>query len=220
MKFKLALIASTLILSGCGTIKSNENTTAPATVQAPQITAINNQALSTSFKRQGVKIEWDCVWGTGIIDATCVKTQIKAIEVVGYATSFGNSAALRENAFIVAEMDAKAKLSRFLRDDVSSSRVVNTMVKNIEKAQDRVKQRISSTEEVSMTDEEAGKDTNFSVRQNNNEIVRTTTEVMRSNSQAILRGVQTIREEVVDKQMVAVTIRWTKNFQTAVGRFN
>lgn len=204
MKLKiLTLAALTSVLVGCGTSKH--------AIDAPKVEAIGNQKLSSTFNRRSIKLEWDCVWGTGMLDATCIRTNIKAIEVTGYAFSNGNTPALRENAFVVAEMNAKAKLVKFVRDDVSSTSVVQTMTKNIEKANDRVKQRIRNDEEVSMSDDEASKDTNFAIRENTNNIVRTTTETIRANAQGIITGVRTVQEEIVDRQTVAVTIRWSRD---------
>ena len=111
MKLKLLAVSVALLLAGCS------STTKNASVESAPITAINAQKLTSSFKRQGIKIEWSCAFGTGmfgITDALCVKAEIQAIEVTGYANSFGNSEALRERAFIAAEMDAKARLIRFM----------------------------------------------------------------------------------------------------------
>lgn len=204
MKLKILILAGmTSVLFGCGTTKH--------AIDAPTVEAIGNQKLSSTFNRRSIKLEWDCVWGTGLTDATCVRTQLKAIEVTGYAFSNGNTPALRENAFVVAEMNAKSKLVKFVREDVSSSNVVQTMTKNIEKANDRIKQRIRNDEEVSMSDDEAAQDTNFAIRENTNNIVRTTTETIRSNAQGIITGVRSIKEEIVDRQTVAVTIRWSRD---------
>jgi DNA gyrase/topoisomerase IV subunit B len=57
---------------------------------------------------------------------------------------------------------------------------------NVEKAQDRIKNRIKSDEDVAMSDEDAGKDTNFAIRENNNEVVRTLSESIRNNAEGKL----------------------------------
>jgi hypothetical protein len=80
--------------------------------------------------------------------------------------------------------------------------------KNVEKAQDRIKSRIKADEDVAMSDEDVGKDTNFAVRENTNDTVRNFTETVRTNSQGIIRGARAIDESIVDRQTVAVTIRW------------
>jgi len=220
MKLKLLSIALAVVLVGCSSTKN-------ASVESAPITAINTQKLTSSFKRQGIKLEWECAWGTGafgLTDAMCVKGEIKAIEVTGYANSFGNSEALRERAFIAAEMDAKARLIRFMNEGVGSNNFSNTVTKNVEKAQDRIKNRIRADEEVSMSDEDAGKDTNFAVRENNNEVVRTLSESIRNNSEGKIRGAIIKEADIVDRQTVRVIIRWDNNTDQAANylrkRFN
>ena len=216
MKLKLSILALALTLGACSTTKHSG-------IDGGTITAINAQKLSTSFKRQGIKIEWDCSWGTGafgLTDAMCVKGDIKAIEVTAYATSNGNSENNRENAFKVAEMKAKAKLRHFIHEDVYSSNVQNVMNKNVEKANDRIKTKISANEEVSMSDDEASKDTNYAIRENTNDTVRTVTESIRTQAQGILRGVAIKDESIVDRQTVATTIRWDKDSDRASTSLN
>jgi hypothetical protein len=210
---KLSALSLVFALAACSTTKS-------PSIDSGQVTAINAQKLSTNFKRKGVKIEWDCAWGTGIFDATCVKGDIKAIEVTAYATSNGNSENNRETAFKVAEMKAKAKLRHFISEEVYSTSVQNVMTKNVEKANDRIKNRIKTDEEVSMSDEDAAKDTNFAIRENSNDTVRTVTESIRTQASGILKGIQVHDEIVVDRQTVAVTIRWDKDSEASANYFS
>jgi hypothetical protein len=182
------------------------------------ITPIHSQKLTSNFKRKGIKLEFDCAFGTGafgMTDAMCSKTDIKAIEVTAYAPSYGNSENNRENAFRVAEMRAKAKLRHFIQEDVSSTQTKQVIAKNIEKANDRIKQRINANEEVSMTDDEATKETNWAVRENTNDTVQTLTETVRVNAAGIMRGVRAVDERIVDRQTVQVTIRWDKDSERA-----
>lgn len=212
MKLKFLALAVALAVAGCSSTSKN------ASVESAPITAINTQKLSSSFKRQGIKIEWECAWGTGMFgvsDAMCVKGDIKSIEVTGYANSFGNSEALRERAFVAAEMDAKAKLVRFMNEGVGSSNFSHTVTKNVEKAQDRIKNRIRADEEVAMSDEDASKDTNFAVRDNTNEVVRTLTESIRNNAEGKLRGTVVKEADIIDRQTVKVVIRWDHNTERA-----
>ena len=144
----LLVSAIAVLLSACGSTKVTK-------AEDPgSMTPIHSQKLTSNFKRKGVKLEFDCSFGTGMFgttDAVCSKTDIKGIEVTAYAPSFGNSENNREQAFRVAEMRAKAKLRHFINEDVASSQVKTVIAKNIEKANDRIKQRISTNEEVSMT---------------------------------------------------------------------
>lgn len=190
-----------LVLAGCSTSKVSPR------VEAPQVSAIQTQQLTTSFKRSGIKFEWECTWGTGWSERTCMRGDIKSIESTAYATSNGNSEALRELAFRVAEVQAKANLRHFINEDIYSSRVVNTLSKNLEKANDRIKTKIDG-ESVGMSDDEASKDTNWAIRENTNNISRSVVEVVRSNAQGILNGVYVNDARIVDKQTVAVTVRW------------
>jgi len=206
---KVSVLVAALALTACGSTKVS---TAPA---AGDITPVNAQKLTTNFKRKGIKIEWDCAWGTGafgMTDAMCVKGDIKAIEVTAYAPSFGNTENNRENAFKVAQMKAKAKLRHFIYEDVYSTNTVKTIAKNVEKANDQIRSKIK-TDEVTLSDDEAGNDSNVATRDNTNETVRTMTETIRTQAQGILKGVHVKEdgEQIVDRQTVAVTIRWDKD---------
>jgi hypothetical protein len=178
------------------------------------VSAIGGQKLTSNFKRKGIKIEWECFFCTGFSEKTCVKGDFKSIEVTSYATSNGNSEVNREVAFRVGAAKAKAKLRHFIHEDVTSSSTINTLSKNVEKANDRVKQRISG-EEVEMSDTDADNETNWSVRENSNDIARSVSETIRINASGILRGVFVVDEKIVDRQTVAVTIRWDKDSEKA-----
>lgn len=217
MKRTLTVLAIAIALTGCSSTKLSGGT------DSGQITAINAQKLTTNFKRKGIKLEWECAWGTGafgLTDAVCIKGDIKAVEVTAYAPSNGNSEWNRETAFKVAAMNAKAKLRKFIHQDVYTSEVSTTLSKNVEKANDRIKNRINVGEEVAMSDEDAAKDTNYAIRENTNETVRTVTETVRVNAQGILKGVQVTDESIVDRQTVAVTIRWDKDSERATEILN
>jgi predicted nucleic acid-binding protein len=208
MKNLIYIIPLSLFLVACSSTKK------PEALDTVQTEALGNQRLVSNFKRQGVKIEWNCRWGTGWSNWSCVKGDLKAIEVTAYANSNGNSDINRETAFRVGAAKAKAKLRNFINEDVSSTTTINTLTKNIEKANDRIKQRIAG-EEVEMTDEEAAKETNWAVRENSNDIARSVTETIRINSAGILKGVYVVNEKVVDRQTVEVTIRWDRDSEKA-----
>lgn len=220
MKFtKIATLVLACSLAACSSTKVSDGG------PAGDITPINAQKMSTAFKRKGIKLEWECAWGTGgfgMTNAMCVKGEIKAVEVSAYAPSYGNSEVNRENAFRVAELNANRKLIEFLQKDVSSSTVVKTLTKNVEKANDNVRSKISQNE-VSVSDTDADPssvDNNVSTRINVNETVRTVAESITTNSQRILKGVQVIDEQIVDRQTVQVVIRWDKDSRKAVQDLN
>ena len=212
MKLTYIVLATALAIAGCSSTKKSE------VVDAPSTTAIGNQKLTSSFSRRGVKIEYNCVFGTGmfgVTDAFCSKTDLKSIEATAYAPSFGNSEVNREVAFRVAEDQAKAKLIRFLREDIQTSTVTKTISKNIEKANDRLKQKLSSSEDVSMSEEDANKDTNYSIRENTNNTAREFVDTVRTQAAGILKGVYVADEKIVDRQTVQVTIRWDRDSQNS-----
>jgi len=209
MKYKFSLLVAMIVTAyGCSTARPNN------VIEAPKIEPVSTQVLNTNFVGQGIKIEWDCKYFTGITEATCIRSDIKAIEATGYAPAFGNSEAVRDNAFEVAEMRALDRLVRFVRQDVSSQRSVSTMAKNLEIAKDRIKQRIEG--EVSMNDNDADKQNNVAIRENTNDSVRNVVTTIRNNAQGIIRGARPINQKIVDRQTVSVTIRWDKHSAEAV----
>jgi hypothetical protein len=214
MNRSIFVAAVALALTACSSTKL-------APVEAPQVTTIGNQKLSSNFTRRGIKLEFDCgtisSWTSG-----CNKAEPTAIEVTAYAPSYGNSESNRETAFHVAEMNAKAKLRRFINEDIQTSSVSETISKNIEKANDKVKQRINDGQPVTMTEDEAkdfNKDANTAERINTNNVTRTVTEYVRMNATGILKGVKTVNESIVDKQTVAVTVRWDTDSDNASNFF-
>ena len=98
---------------------------------------------------------------------------------------------------------------------LKESETKQVISKNIEKANDRIKQRIANNEEISMSEDEAARETNWSVRENTNETVQNLTEIIRVNAAGILRGVYVVDEKIVDRQTVQVTIRWDKDSERA-----
>jgi len=199
MKFKTIALVTVLALTGCSTTKSGEG----------EIESIRSQKLSTSFAREGIKIETDCSWYT-INKSEC---DVVSIEAVGTAVANGNSESNRRTALIRAGDRARASVRHFIQEDVSSSRVTNTIAKNVEAASDRVKSRTNIGEEVKMSDTDAEKDTNFSIRDNSNNTAYQLTESIRVNAQGILRGFRVLPEKSgpTGNQEVAVTIRWDKD---------
>lgn len=209
--FAMSVFALAVLATGCSTVSSNKS----VGLDSGPVSAINNQKLATTFERQGIKLGWECKWFTGVTDTTCVKGDIQYIEVTAYAPSNGNSEFARETAFTVAGDRARAKLRHFIHEDVYSSRVTRTLAKNVEKANDRIKNKISSDSEVGMSEDEASKDTNYAIRENANDTVRTMNEVVRVEASGILKGVRAVKHQVVDRQTVMVTIRWDRDSENA-----
>jgi hypothetical protein len=196
MKLKLATIAIAIVLTGCASTKNEGEG------------AVKTQKLSTSFAGEKIKIETNCTWHM-FRPNDC---EVVGIESTATATSFGNTANNRKTALTVAELRANAQVSEFIAKDISTTRVTNTIAKNLEKASDKVKSGNSDNKTVEMSEKEAA---TISLRENNNETVHQLTETIRTSSQAILKGFVKINEEVVGNQEVLVTIRWDKDSERA-----
>jgi hypothetical protein len=102
-----------------------------------------------------------------------------------------------------------------MNEGVGSNNFSQTVTKNVEKAQDRIKNRIKADEDVEMSDQDAMKDTNFAIRENNNEVVRTLSESIRNNAEGKIRGALLKDAEIVDRQTVKAVIRWDHNTERA-----
>jgi hypothetical protein len=196
MNFKILVLVSAISLVGCSNMKRGEG----------EFEQVRNQKLSTSFKQDTIRIETDCSWYT-LNKSNCT---IISIEAIGTASTNGNTESNRRTALIRAGDRARANVRNFIQEDVSSTRVTTTFAKNVEKASDRMKSRTTTGEVVAMSDSDAEKDTNHSVRENSNDTAYQLSETIRVNAQGILRGFKVIKQEVIGAQEVAVTIRWDK----------
>jgi hypothetical protein len=104
---------------------------------------ITDQKIATNFRKDGLSFEYT------------IKGELKSVEVTGYAPAMGNSEMQQETAFEIAELDAKAKLRRFLSQEIKTSRVTNTFSKNFEKANYKIKTNsISPDETITLSDNE------------------------------------------------------------------
>lgn len=196
MKTKLIAIATVAFLTACGTTnKSVTNADEP----------IRNQKLSTNFVADGVKVETSCKWYKPFKD----DCEIVSIESTAVTYTNGNSSANMRNGLLIAGDKARAQVSHFIKEEISSTRVTNTIAKNIEKAKDVFSKNPDSTETVEVSDKEVT-EKNSNTRENSNNTARTMTETVRVSSNAILRGFKVVKQEVVAPQEVAVTIRWDK----------
>jgi hypothetical protein len=201
MNFKLLSLVTALSLVGCSGMKRGEG----------EFEQIRNQKLSTSFKQDTIRIETDCAWYTPWVS----QCSIISIESIGTASTNGNTESNRRTALIRASDRARASVRHFIQEDVSSTRVTNTLAKNVEKASDRMKSRTTTGEVVEMSDSDADKDTNHSVRENSNDTAYQLSENIRVNAQGILRGFKVVKQEVIGPQEVSVTIRWDKDSENA-----
>ena len=190
MKHTLAFLAVVAVLAGCSTTKTAVNPDEP----------IRNQKLSTNFTDDNVKIETSCAW----YKPTKSDCEVLAIEATATAWTNGASTVQVNEARRVAKSQALANVSHFINTQITSTRVTNVIAKHVEKAKDEFK---TGSEESQMTDKEAKASSN-GVRENSNDTARTVTSTIRENSEAILRGFRTIKEDKVGQQEVSVTVRW------------
>lgn len=197
MKLKLVAISVAAFLTACGTTNN-----APVTNMDEQI---RSQKLATSFVQDGIKIETSCKWYKPWKD----DCEVMAIESTAVTFTNGNSPANLRNALLIAGDKARAQVSHFIKEDITSTRVTQTIAKNVEKGRDVISKNPGSEDTIDMTDEEAKKkDGNTSTRENSNNTARQLTQTIRVNSNAILRGFKVIKQDVVGPQEVLVTIRW------------
>lgn len=195
MKIHLSVLALALLLTACGTTKTSNDSE-----------AIRSQKLSTSFKEDTIHIETDCTW----YKPWKSECDIVSITSIGSATTNGNTVNNRNTALTRAKDKALANVAHFMSEEVSSNRVSTTLAKNVEKANDRLKTRAKEGEVVEMSDKDAEKDTNFTVRENSNDTAFSLAENIRVNARARLRGFIPVKQEVSGPQEVTVTMRWTK----------
>ena len=210
MKLKAIVVAVAVLATGCSTFKDSD------TVDNKPPTQISEQRLSTNFRKEGIRIDWTMMGN------------LKAVEVTGYAAANGNTEFQQEAAFDAAELDAKAKLQRFLREGITSSKTMNTMVKNVEKAHDVTRNKIRNTseQEVTMTDAEAANtttpktdegETNYAIRDNANHTTRTVIKKITEEASGIQSGVYIKGTDIMgDGRTVKVVLRWDRDSQKAV----
>lgn len=200
MKLKTLSLAVLIAVTGCSSTKN-----------ISESDFIRNQKLSTTFKQDSIKIETDCSWFT--IDKS--KCEIIAIESTASTATNGNTDSNRRTALTRADMIARANIRYFIQEEINGTKFTSTVAKNVEKANDRIKSKVNSNQEVSMSEEDAAKDNNYILRENSNDTAYQLRENIRINAQGILRGFKVIKQEVTGPQEVTVTIRWDKDSERA-----
>jgi hypothetical protein len=172
--------------------------------------AISEQRAASDFKREGVRLIYSF---TG---------NLEAVEAVGYAPVWGNSQNAVQQAYEVAYVLAKDRMSSFLHPEtITSKRVVDTISKNLEKARDNKTNKFATNKtndfafETSDTEAaragEINREENTAVRNDALNIasnIRTTVSVQRSG---ILGGVVFKDGRVInDGKNVQVLVRWDR----------
>jgi hypothetical protein len=196
-------------LTACSSTKVSDvgsgNAVPPGTQQA-----ISEQRAASDFKREGVRLIYSF---TG---------NLEAVEAVGYAPVWGNSQNAVQQAYEVAYVLAKDRMSSFLHPEtITSKRVVDTISKNLEKARDNKTNKFATNKtndfafETSDTEAaragEINREENTAVRNDALNIasnIRTTVSVQRSG---ILGGVVFKDGRVInDGKNVQVLVRWDR----------
>lgn len=225
MKTVIALVAVSTVMTGCslfGGKKADQ-------VDVPKTTAITRQKLSTYFEDDGIRVNWECIdrdWFPSM-GLSCEESVITDIEATVTVPSNGGSNFDGFSAFQVGQMEAQGLISRFINEEISTERVVNLMVQNVEKADDTYRNPIAGTGTqsgggfnvrsvvgISSTTAESPIDPNtpnmnFAVRSNVNDTVRDLQTQVRGSSQTVQRGV-VFEVDQKDDQLLQVTAIWSK----------
>jgi hypothetical protein len=204
----LALVMA-MGLTACSSTKVSDVGSGTAVPPGTQ-QAISEQRASSDFKREGVRLIYSF---TG---------NLEAVEAVGYAPVWGNSQNAVQQAYEVAYVLAKDRMSSFLHPEtITSKRVVDTISKNLEKARDNKINKFATNKtndfafETSDTEAaragEINREENTAVRNDALNIasnIRTTVNVQRSG---ILGGVVFKDGRVInDGKNVQVLVRWDR----------
>lgn len=208
----LALI-SVLGMTACSSTKvADVGSGSP--VPAGQQQAISEQRAASDFKREGVRVIYSF---TG---------ELQAVEAVGYAPVWGNSENAVQKAYETAYVLAKDRMSSFLHPEtISSKRFLDTVAKNLEKANDNKTNKFATNKNqdfVVNTDAdeakregEVNREENTAVRNdalNIQSTIRTTVNIQRSG---ILGGVVFKDGKVInDGRNVQVVVRWDRKDNT------
>ena len=208
----LALVTA-MGLTACSSTKVSDVGSGTAVPPGTQ-QAISEQRAASDFKREGVRLIYSF---TG---------NLEAVEAVGYAPVWGNSQNAVQQAYEVAYVQAKDRMSSFLHPEtITSKRVVDTISKNLEKARDNKTNKFATNKtndfafETSDTEAaragEINREENTAVRNDALNIasnIRTTVSVQRSG---ILGGVVFKDGRVInDGKNVQVLVRWDRKDNT------
>lgn len=226
MKTMITLVAVSTVMTGCSLFGGKK----ADSVDVPKTTAITRQKLSTYFEDDGIRVNWECIdrdWFPSM-GLSCEESVITDIEATVTVPSNGGSNFDGFSAFQVGQMEAQGLISRFINEEITTERVVNLMVQNIEKADDTYRNPIAgtgtssggfnmrsvvgitSTETPSPTVDASTPNMNYAVRSNVNDTVRDLQTQVRGSSQTVQRGV-VFEVDQKDDQLLQVTAIWSKD---------
>jgi hypothetical protein len=202
MKKALLGIAIATALTGCGML--NKNTQTGMTPPSDTTTAVKDQRVATDFQDQGVKIYYTLL---GDLDR---------IEVTGVAPAW------KGNYTIVAELDAKEKLIKFINgESVTTERRVKIIGKALEKAQDNTLNKFKTADgTINFTEAELGQDAGGTSDNTSRRVAErvdntVVTAVTTITAKGRLTGVRKIREGVRDDgRFYTATFQWSEKDQS------
>lgn len=209
MKQRILVTALTLTmmgLVGCSSTGTTANTNSAATAIADQRLAISD------FKRQGVRIGYT------------LGGDIDFIETTGYAPVWGSSQNAAQQAFRVAELEAKKSLNDFInKESITSSVSVRMISQNLEHAKDQRTNSFSSNRSgedqlVALDEEprvnenkETTQEANTAVRNDAMRIASRVNTTITTQNKGILSGLYLVEGRVInDGKNVQVTYRWDR----------
>ncbi len=204
-----AIASAVMIMSGC----SSTNNAGP--VSTPPTQAIAEQRLAVNeFKRQGIKISYT------------LSGEVDSIEVLGYAPVWGSSQNAAQQAFRVAELEAKKTLNDFInKESIASAVSVRMISQNLESARDsRINNfstnRAGGNDELVALDEEpkntadnkeTSKEENTAVRNDAMRIATRVNTTIVTQNKGILGGLYLVEGRVINEgKNVEVTYRWDR----------
>ena len=207
MKLYAAIWAFALLLIGCAGVKQNSQSSS-------SVTSIAEQRLAVSdFKRQGVRVGYTLTGNLEFIEAT------------GYAPVWGSSQNAEQQAYRVAELEAKKALNDFVnKENITSSVSVRTISQNLERAQDvrnnsQTTNRTGDPDRLVALDEDAeksgssqtSKDENSALRKDAVSIATRINSTITTQSRGILGGLYMVEGKVInDGKNVQVVYRWDR----------
>lgn len=193
MKTLVTVLAVLIVLAGCSMFSKDKP---GSNVAGPDVKDVR---LSTDFKREGIRVSYTLF---GSVDK---------VEAFGYADAW------RGEPDIVAELDAKDKLVKFLRgESVSTTRKQDVIAKSLERAEDK---RVDNTRPLAFDAVELESNAAGTTRARDTSVqnAHNVTSTITVTSSGRLNGVYKERSEVINdgKVYMAVWV-WTPKMHDAM----
>jgi uncharacterized protein YcfL len=203
-----AMAVVSLQLIGCSSTGANLSSGESIQPGPGANIAIADQRLASSeFKSQGVKVIYN-LFGN-----------VEAIEVTGYAATWGNSMNAARESYRVAELDAKKSISDFInKETISSTTSVRMISNNLEHAQDNNTNRFANNLVATDTDApgRTGTEENTAIRNNAVKIASQLNTTIITQNRGIIGGLYVKEATVIDSgRAVKVVMRWDKKHNDA-----